>query len=237
MPFLHRISALSRNLFRKKNVEADLDDEIRSYQQLLEDEKTNSGRPARAMRREALLELGGAEQIKENVRDMRLGASLDSLAAELRQSFRGLRRNPGLTILGTTMVALGTGASIAVFSIFQSALLKPLPFRDVNRVVNLWETRHDRGIDQASFADANFWDVRAQAHSFEDVAEYHYGESNLTGRGPAEKVTFSAVTVTFFRTLGVSPILGRDFSPDDENASATGRSNPRQQILEDPFCW
>lgn len=224
MPIFHRLNTLWRNLFRKKRVEADLENEIGAYRELLEDEKAKAGAAADAARREALLELGGAEQIKERVREIRLGASLYGLAAEVRQSLRGLRRNPSLTILGTAMLALGTGASIAVFSIFQSALLKPLPFRDVDRVVNLWETRNDRGIDQAAFSDANFWDVRAQAHAFEDVAEYHYGEANLTGQGAAEKVTFSAVTTSFFQTLGVSPILGRDFSSDDENTSATSRS-------------
>lgn len=149
---------------------------------------------------------------------IRLAITLQNVWTELCQSARGLRRNPGLTVLGALMLALGMGASIAMFSIVQAALLKELPFRDSGRIVELWETRRDRGIDQASFSEANFWDVRAQNRSFQELAAYHYGEANLTGAGPAEKVTVSSVTAGFFRTLGVSPVLGRDFSYDDDRA-------------------
>src|SRR5258707_210171 len=118
MPFLHRIKTLWRNLKRRQRVEEELDEEIRSYQAMLEDEKTRAGANPPAARREALLELGGAEQIKEQVRDVRLGSTLDSIGAELRQSLRGLRRNPALTAMGAIMLALGMGASTVVFSIF-----------------------------------------------------------------------------------------------------------------------
>jgi len=170
-----RLKTLWRNLARTRTVDTDLDGEIRSYQTMLEDEKVRAGVDPRVARREALLELGGAEQIKEEVRDVRLGATLSTLWTELRQSARGLRRNPGLTILGAVMLALGIGASTVVFSIFYAALLKPLPFRDSERVVQLWETRKDRGFNQASFTEANFWDVREQNRSFEEVAAYHDG--------------------------------------------------------------
>src|SRR5260221_10329501 len=102
-----KLKTLWRNLVRKTRVEDDLDREIHSYRELLEDEKARAGAPSQLARREALLELGGAEQIKEGVRDVRTGAALEGMAAELRQSLRGLRRNPGLTVLGTAMLALG----------------------------------------------------------------------------------------------------------------------------------
>jgi putative ABC transport system permease protein len=223
MALWRRLKTLWRNLARTRMVEDDLADEIRSYQGMLEDEKTRTGADPNLARREALLELGGAEQIKENVRDIRLGATLGAIATELRQSLRGLHRTPGFTILGTGMLALGMGASTVVFSIFYAALVEPLPFRDVDRVTQLWETRHSRGIDQASFTEANFWDVRAWNHSFEGVAAYHYDEANLTGIGPAEKVTAISVTADFFRTLGVSPVLGRDFSQEEDRGGFDNR--------------
>jgi len=122
MPLWRHIKTLSRNLAGRRRVEEELDSEIRSYQGMLEDQGLS--------RREALLELGGAEQIKEQVRDVRTGATLGAVAAEVRQSLRGLRRNPALTVLGTAMLALGMGASIVVFSVFHAALLQPLPFLD-----------------------------------------------------------------------------------------------------------
>jgi len=218
MPLGSRILALWRNLARRQRVEEDLDEEIRSYQGMLEDEKQQAGADPRMARREALLETGGAAQIKEEVRDVRTGAALDSIGAELRQSFRGLRRNPALTILGIAMLALGMGAATVVASIFYAALLRPLPFRDSERLVDLSETRKARGIDQASFTEANFWDVRSQNHSFEEVAAYTFSEFNLTGAGPAEKVNAAAITAGFFRTLGVSPAIGRDVSYDEVRA-------------------
>lgn len=216
MPIGRRINAIWKNLFRKKQVEGELDEEIRSYQEMLEDEKVRDGANPGAARRAALVEMGGAEQIREEVRGIRLGATLEGIGAEFRQSLRGLARNPGLTILGGAMLALGTCASIVVFSVFQAALLQPLPFREVDRVVSLWETRLARGIDRASFSNANFWDVRAQNHSFVETAAYHQNEVNMTGNGLPEKVGATWVTAGFFRTLGVSPIVGRDFSYEDD---------------------
>ena len=223
MPVWHKLNSLWRNLTERQKVEADLADEIRSYRELLEEQKVRGGADPVTARREASIELGGTEKLKEEVRDVRRGAAFDVLGAELRQSLRGLRRNPSLTVLGTTMLSLGMGACIVVFSIFQSALLKPLPFRDANRLLTIWETRLDRGMDQASFSEANFWDVRSYNHSFSEVGAYHYDEANLTGLGPAEKVVACEVSAGFFRTLGVSPVLGRDFSYDDDRG---GFRNP-----------
>src|ERR1700761_2404364 len=93
MPYWGRVKTLWRNLARRQAVESDLDQEIRSYQVMLEDEKVRGGGDPRAARREALLELGGAEQIKEEVRDARLGSTLEAIGGEMRQSLRGLRRN------------------------------------------------------------------------------------------------------------------------------------------------
>src|SRR5215831_7043640 len=146
MLYWHRLKALWRNLTRTQKVDDDLDAEIRSYQQMLEDEKTRDGAPPATAQREALIELGGAQQIKEGVRDIRRGAVLEGIWTELRQSLRGLRRNPGVSTVVVGVLALGMAASTVVFSIFQSALLKPLPFRNPERLVQITETRLERGI-------------------------------------------------------------------------------------------
>ena len=237
MPIWRRLRAVWNNLRRKQRVESELDAEIRSYREMLEDERAHDGAPPEVARREALLELGGAEQIKEEVRDVRAGASLESIGIELRQSLRGLRRNPGMSLVVIGVLALGMGASTVVFSILQSVLLKPLPFRDSDRLAALSETRLARGIDQASFSEANFWDVRSQNRSFEEIAAYHSDDVNLTGYGPAEKVTAIAISAGFFRALGVSPILGRDFSYDEDRgpSTQTGWIGKRVVILGNRF--
>src|SRR5581483_9570195 len=208
----HRLRTLWRNLTHKEIIEDDLTQELHSYQTMLVDEKSRAGIDPSTALRAARLEMEGLEQIKENVRDVRLGVAIETFCSELRQSLRSLSRNKDLSILCTAMLALGIGATTVVFSIFYAALVKPLPFHNPEHLVELRESRLSRGIDMAAFAEANFWDVRAQNHSFKEVAAFHYDEANLTGDGPAEKVTDRSVTAGFFRTLGVSPMLGRDFS-------------------------
>src|SRR5438094_412377 len=130
MAMWQRAKAMWRNMARRRTVEADLDAEINSYRQMVEDEKIRAGVDPAVARREALMELGGAEQVKEAVRDSRAGAGIDAIGGEVRQSLRGLRRNPTLAVLGALMLALGMGSSTVVFSVFHAALLRPLPFRD-----------------------------------------------------------------------------------------------------------
>jgi putative ABC transport system permease protein len=212
----HRLRTLWRNLAHKRTVEDDLTEELHSYQNMLADEKSRTGMDPGAALRAARLEMEGLEQIKENVRDVRLGVAIETFFSELRQSLRSLSRNKDLSILCSAMLALGIGATTVVFSIFYAALVQPLPFSDPGHLVELHESRLSNGIDRAAFTEANFWDVRAQNRSFKEVAAFHYDEANLTGYGPAEKVTDRSVTAGFFRTLGVSPLLGRDFSGTDD---------------------
>jgi putative ABC transport system permease protein len=202
-----RLKTLWRNLTSKQKLEDDLNAELESYRQMLEDEKGTA--------RGAALEMGGKEQIKEAVRDVRAGARLDSFGAEVKQSVRGLARNPGAALLGISMLALGLMASTVIFSVFYAALVRPLPFREPDRLVQIWETRLKRGIDQASPSEANFWDVQARNRSFEEVAAAHDDEVNMTGAGEPEKVKVMQVSANFLRTLGVQPILGRDFRAED----------------------
>jgi putative ABC transport system permease protein len=212
-----------RAIFRRRSVEKELDDELRFHFEREVEKLLRSGLTREEASRRARLSLGGMDQVKEECRDARGVSGLETAMQDLRYGMRGLRRNPGLTILATVTLSLGMAASVVVFSIFQAALLRPLPFRDADRVVELWETRQDREINQASFTEANFWDVRAQNHSFEEVAALHYDEANMTGAGPAEKVTVMSITAGFFRALGVSPIVGRDFLNEEDRGGLDNR--------------
>jgi hypothetical protein len=173
----HWLKTLWRNLTHKQIVEDDLTQELHSYQAMLLEEKSRAGMNPDAALRTARLEMEGVEQVKEHVRDVRLGVAIETFFSELAQSLRSLRRNKDLTILCTGMLALGIGASTVVFSIFYAALVQPLPFRDPDRLLELRESRLARGIDVAAFGEANFWDVRAQNHSFKEVAAFHFERS------------------------------------------------------------
>jgi len=195
------LRALYRNLRFKQRTEHELDGELRAYLDLLTDEKIRAGADPTEARREALMELGGVEQVKEQVREVRHGRRLESLAQDLRISARALAKNKKFTAFSVLMLMLGIGATTTVFSVFYSVLLKPLPFRDLDRIVEVWETRLDRGWNRASFTAANFWDVRMLNRSFSEIAAINWSSANLTGLDQPEHVSRGEVTAGFSEHL------------------------------------
>jgi putative ABC transport system permease protein len=147
---------------------------------------------------------------------------MNTTLLDLRQAVRNMRKNLGSTFLAVVMLAVGIGATSAIFSVFYSVLLQPLPFPDPSRLVQIWETRTASQFNQATFSEANFWDVQARNRTFEGIASYHGLTANMTGSGEPEQVEGAAVSAGFFRVLGVRLVAGRDFLPEEDQA---GRDN------------
>jgi putative ABC transport system permease protein len=220
MPFLPRISSLGRNLFNKDKVDQELTEEIRAHLDLLTEARIEQGLAPADARRAALVELGGVEQIKESVREVRHGRLLEDLAQDTRYALRSLRKYPGFTFVAVLTLALGIGANTAIFSVINAVLLRPLPYDNADNLVVLRETVSDRSIGGASYP--NFVDWRNQNTVFENVAAVRQRESfNLTGAGESERLQGRLVSANFLSTLGVKPILGRDFVADDDRPGAT----------------
>lgn len=215
MPVLSRLSNFWRNLFHKDHLDTDLSEELRSYVELLTDEKVSGGLSHEKARKEALLELGGMEQVKEQVRDVRYGALFEGIVQDLRHALRGMKASLGSTALAIAMLALGIGATTLIFSVFYSVLLQPLPFEEPERLVQVWESRVEKGWNRATFLEANFWDVRAHNKTFEDMGAYTGASWNMTGDGEPERLDVGRVSANFFKTLGVQPVLGRIFLPEE----------------------
>ena len=176
-----------RTLFRRSVAEEDLDEELRFHFESAVERLMATGLTETEARRNARLSFGGIEQVKEECRDSRGISGVETTMQDILYALRSLRRNQAMTVIAVMTLALGIGSSTLVFSIVEAALLRPLPFRDPARLVQVSETRIERGITQSSFTEANFWDVRSQSRSFQEMAASSYYEANLTGAGPRRK--------------------------------------------------
>src|SRR5438270_6340543 len=138
---------------------------------------------------------------------------------DLRYAVRQLRKNPGFTAIAVLTIALGIGATTTMFSVVNSVLLRPLPFREPDRLMELgeYDTRNgDPGNLIGSISYPDMADVRARNHSFEDVAAYDFNQGTLTGLREPLHVNVAHVNAGLFRLLGVQPFLGRDFRSDED---------------------
>jgi predicted permease len=154
-----------------------------------------------------------------------------SLLSEIRPALRRLARTPGFTTISILTLALGIAGTTAAFSVVNAVLIRPLPYRDPERLVQLWHAAPGVGMTQIEQSDASYVQYRDKAtRSFESVASYQFSAANLTGGQEPERVSSSNVTASFLPTLGVRPALGRNFSDDEDRPGG-----PAVVILSDPL--
>jgi predicted permease len=212
-------------LFGKERRDRELAEEIDSILKMEIEKNLRAGMTVPEARRRALADFGSIESMKETYRDRRGLPVVDSAVQDLRHSLRILRRAPGTAVIAVLTLALGIGATTAVFSVVYSVVLQPLPFPEPERLVQLWESRAEHGWDRTSFNEANFWDVRARNRKFEEIGALFGTKANLSGSGDPRLITVGKVSSGFFTLLGVRPILGRGFvegddQPDHDNQIA-----------------
>ena len=135
--------------------------------------------------------------------------------SDIRYAFRNLLRRPAFTIIAVVTLALGIGANTAIFSAIYALLLKPLPWPELDRVVAIWDKSPSRGYEHNEVTMANYLDWQAQNQSFEQLALYNWWNVNLSGGDIPERVQGFTVTANYLDTLGVKPIMGRNFSPEE----------------------
>ena len=218
MPLLVKVRSFLRNLFSFRRVEGDLDQEVHSHLEMLTEENIRSGMQPKDARRAARIELGGIEQVKEQVREERLGNWLPSVISDCRYGVRQLRKNPSFTALAVLTLALGIGATTSIFSVVYGVLLRPLPYPDPNRIMAVFEVTSEGRPSRV--ADPNFDDFRDQSRSFQAIAKYNDNVASVSGASQPTRTTVAGVSPDFLKVFGIQPILGRDFDASDAKKGA-----------------
>jgi predicted permease len=224
MSLLRNIASGLRSLFRKEQVDLELDEELRGYLEMAIAEKMKTGMSRKDAVREARLELGNLEVTKEIVRAARWESLVETSWQDLLYGLRMLRRSPGFTAVVVLTLALGVGAATSIFSVVKAVILSPLPFRQPENLVHIWEghEHYHRG-DQAYFSSArpgSLYDWREQSNSFESITAYRWRPRLLTDNKQAELVVAQDVYDQFFETLGTPAQLGRTLQANDYEPSA-----------------
>jgi ABC-type antimicrobial peptide transport system permease subunit len=219
MPLIPRLTSLWRNLLQKDRVEQEFTEEIQAYLEMLTEAKILEGLKPQEARREALIEMGGVEQVKERVREIRMGYFLETMWQDLRYGMRVLVKSPVFTTVAVLSLALGIGANTAIFSVVNGLLLRPLPYPDSQRIVHVWHTPPQEsfpGMNRFSVSPANYLDWKDQNHTFEQMAAYGYAGFSLSASDDPVAVTGAAVSSEFFSVLRSNASQGRTFLPEEE---------------------
>ncbi len=214
----HKVRLRLRSLFRRRDVDRELDDELCFHLDQLVEENITAGMPPDEARSLALLKMGGITQFQEECRDMRRVNFIDDLLRDLRYAVRTMRKNPVFTAIAILTLALGIGPTSVIFSVVDTVLLKPLPFRDPDRLVSVWGRLTGIGLvrDQNGVSPPEYMELRVRNRVFEEVAAHDSGSLTLTGEGRPERIEAALVTASFFPLLGVQPAMGRTFTADED---------------------
>ena len=213
MTVVARMKSLLRNSWRKRRADAELDEEVHEYVEMLAEEKIRSGVNARQAHREAKMELGGVEQVKEQTREVRAGRFLETLWQDLRYGARMLRKNPGFTIVAVLTLALGIGANTAIFSVINSVLYKPLPVEAPQELVDVYNTppKNEAILQYIPLAYPDYADYRDQSKSLTGLVAFAPTQVALERQGDSVLIPVEEISGNYFRVLGVRLRLGRGF--------------------------
>jgi putative ABC transport system permease protein len=225
MPLFVKIRSVLRNLFLSRRLELDLNQEVHSHLEMLTDENLRAGMLPEEAQRAARIELGGIEQVKEQVREVRAGAWLESLLRDARFGLRMLAKNPAFAAVAILTLALGIGATSAVFSVVDRILFRSLPYPQDDRLVSFGVLAP---IERDEFMlGSSYVDFRREPGPFQAITSMISGATacDLTEQN-AIRLNCALVEQTFLPTLGIQPLLGRNFLLDEDRPNA-----PRVALL------
>ena len=215
-----------RGVFRKEREDRELDEELRDYLDAAANVKMRAGVPRDEAVRAARMEMGSLESVKEEVRAVGWESAVQTVWQDVRFALRMLTKSPGFAVVTILTLALAIGANTAIFSAVYAVLLKPLPFKDADRLAFIEKKNPPRGWDRNTISPAEILAWRDQSRAFEDMAAYTQRHCVLTGAAEAEEDPCEVISSNLFPILGVAPIRGRTFSADEDKPEG-----PRVAIL------
>jgi len=204
-----------RALRRRDAVISDIDREMRSHLELQVEANINAGMSPEEAREKAMRSFGNVNRAVEAAYDVKGGGLFETLMQDIRYGARMLAKHKAFTAIAVITLALGIGANTAIFSAVNELLLRPLPFRNADRIVMLWEVSPE-GRHQNTTSRANFRAWRDQSTSYQYIAAFTDQRFNLTDNGEPEEIPVQFATADIFKVLGVDPLIGRTFLPDDD---------------------
>lgn len=217
MSLIRRIGGGLKTLLCGKQADAELDEELRGYLEMAAEEKAKRGMSRQEAQRAVLLEQGGVESVREAVAAARWESFVATLWQDLRFGARTLNKARGFTAVAVLTLALGIGANTAIFSYIDAWLIQPLPYPQQERLMVFESHDKKNGATAKNITStASFLDYQKQNTSFEQTAAWASWAFNLTGNGEPTLVDGARVSWNFFETLGVQPLLGRTFRPDED---------------------
>ena len=226
-----------RALLRRERVETEMDRELGFHIERETELNVARGMTGDDARRAALVAFGGVEQTKEAVRDERRTAWLEQLVGNVRFASRRLRRAPIFAAAAVLVLALGVGATTAVFSLLNGILLEPLPYSEPSRLVRLTHIVSNAGPSTVDQSDASVMLYQSQSRAFDGIAAWRFDDGDLApseqGQG-AVRVRGARVTANFFDVLGVRPALGRGFETGEDRPGAPRVVCLSCQIWQEP---
>ncbi|HEV8446219.1 MAG TPA: ABC transporter permease [Gemmatimonadaceae bacterium] len=213
MAWYHEIGSSLASLIRRRHRDAELDEEMRFHLEMETRRRVDTGMTERDARRLARRDFGGVERHKDDTRDERGTSGFFDAWSDVRFALRSLSHRPGLTSAATLTLAIGIGATSAVFGVVKHVLLKPLPYTQPDRVVAVWSAW--KGFDRTwlSYDEWEGWKARVSA--FSDIGIYTDGAASIDGDSP-ERVRSASVQANVLPILGVAPERGRNFSADED---------------------
>ena len=214
MAWHHALRSAAASLLGRRAMEQEMDEEMRFHLEMEARRLEESGLSGAEARRQAARDFGGVERHKEGVRDERGARGIEDIGQDVRYAMRTLLRRPGFTAVAVLTLALGIGATTALFGVVKAVLMAPLPYGNPASAVVLWSAW--RGFDQTwlSYDEYEAWDSEIPA--LENVALYSSSSMIFTGDGEPERVRAARVTEDLFRVLGVEPMIGRGFTKEED---------------------